>query len=257
MVVGAVQTLRRSEPRERIFFFSSSLQHARALLFSPLELRFGSGEIAQAFFPLRFESACHESVFGFDRTILTLGTFGFVASAFHRQAPLTERCIVVGFELLDGELRCFQRRGRQSFEKSIDNGLIDLNAADIETVHAASLDDILARAMVSGRRVSARVVRMQPTATLSTGSQALQQCGAFSHGTSCLVWLGMHRWRQCVLGWLGTWPNRCSRDDVREEAPATRPWAEDGFACEAFLGHRRSVHDETSRRCKRQHTPDW
>jgi hypothetical protein len=42
--------------------------------------------------------------------MLTLGPFGFVASAFDRQAPLTERRIVVGFELLDGELHGFQRR---------------------------------------------------------------------------------------------------------------------------------------------------
>ncbi len=90
------------------------------------------------------------------------------------------------------QLRCFQSRGRQSLEKSIDNGLIDLNAADIETVHAASANDILARAMVSGRRVSARVVSVEPAATLPTSSQALQQCGPFSHRTSGLVGLGMH-----------------------------------------------------------------
>src|ERR1700719_4608724 len=40
--------------------------------------------------------------------------------------------------------------------------------------------------------VSARVVRVQPAATLSTGSQALQECGAFSHRASSLVGLGMH-----------------------------------------------------------------
>ena len=156
VVVGAVQTLPQIGTEREDFLFLCLTQRARALLFSSLKLRFGSGEIAQAFFPLRFESACHESIFGFDRTILTLGTFGFVASTFHRQAPLTERGIVVRFELLDGELRCFQRRRRQSLEKSIDHGLIDLHAADIETVHAASRNDILARTMVSGRGVSAR-----------------------------------------------------------------------------------------------------
>src|SRR2546425_9714330 len=30
-----------------------------------------------------------------------------VASPFHCQAPLTQRCILVRFELLDGKLRCF------------------------------------------------------------------------------------------------------------------------------------------------------
>jgi hypothetical protein len=105
---------------------------------------------------------------------LTLGTFGFVTRTFRRQAPLTERCIVVRFQLPDRQLRCFQRRRSQGFEKSTDHRLIDLNAANIETVHAASRNNILAGAMVPRGRVSARVVRMQPAATLSTGSQALE-----------------------------------------------------------------------------------
>ncbi len=87
--------------RENLLFLFLA-QHARALLFPPLEFRFGSGEIAQAFFPFRFQSTCHESVFGLNGTILTLGSFGFVASTFHRQTPLSERRIVVRFELLDG-----------------------------------------------------------------------------------------------------------------------------------------------------------
>ena len=62
----------------------AAARHPRRPVFSSLKLRFRSGEISQAFFPLCFESACHESVFGFDRTILTLGTLGFVASALHR-----------------------------------------------------------------------------------------------------------------------------------------------------------------------------
>jgi hypothetical protein len=118
---------------------------------------------------------------------LTLGSFGFVASAFHCQTPLTECCIVIRFELLYGELVCFESRGRQSFEKSIDNGLIDLNTAHVEAEHATSVNKILARAMVSGRRGSAGVVSVQPTATLPTRSEALQRCAAFSHGPARLV----------------------------------------------------------------------
>src|SRR5215469_6711924 len=150
------------------FLFLFLAQHARALSFPPFELRFCSGEIAQAFFPLGFESACHESVFGLNGTILTLGSFGFVASAFHRQTPLTECCIVVRFELLYGDLCCFEGHGRQSFERSVDNGLIDLNAAHVQAIHSASVNDILARAMVAGRCGSARVVSVEPTATLPT-----------------------------------------------------------------------------------------
>jgi hypothetical protein len=178
-----------TERKNLLFLFLA--QHARALSFPPFEFDFCSGEIAQAFFPLGFESTCHESVFGFNGTILTLGSFGFVASAFHCQTPLTERCIVVRFQLLYSELCCFESRGRQSLEKSIGNGLIDLNTAHVQAVHSASTDHILARAMVSGRRGSARVVSVEPTATLPTGSEALQQCAAFSHGAARLVWLRM------------------------------------------------------------------
>src|SRR5271165_5356353 len=173
------------------FLFLFLAQRAWTLSFPPFEFRFCSGEIAQALFPLGFESACHESVFGLDRTILTLGSFGFIASAFHCQTPLTECCIVVGFELLHGQLCCFESRGRQSFEKSIGNGLIDLNTTDVQTVHSASANHILARAMISGRRGSTRVVSVEPTATLPTSSEALQQCAAFSHGAARLVWLRM------------------------------------------------------------------
>ena len=164
---------------------------------------------------------------------------------------------MVRFELLYGELCCFQSRRRQSLEKSIDNGLIDLNAAHVQAVHSASTNHILARAMVSGRRVSARVVSVEPTATLPTGSEALQQCAAFSHGAARLVWLRMLVGINACLVCLEAWPSQCNLDDVQEEARATPPWAEDGFAYGAFLGHRRSVHDETSRMRTRQHTPDW
>jgi hypothetical protein len=79
------------------FLFLGLTQRARALFFSLLELRFGRSAIVQAFFPLGFEPTRYEPIFGFHRTILTLRTFGFVTSTFYRQAPLTERRIVVHF----------------------------------------------------------------------------------------------------------------------------------------------------------------
>ena len=70
------------EAERENFLFLCLTQHARALFFSPLELGFCGGEIAQAFFPLRFQSTCHEPIFRFHSTILTLGTFGFVTTTF-------------------------------------------------------------------------------------------------------------------------------------------------------------------------------
>jgi hypothetical protein len=117
---------------------------------------------------------------------------GHVNGIFHGQTPLTECCIVACFELLYGELCCFESCGRQCLEKSIGNGLIDLNTAYVQAVHSASTNHILARGVVSGRRGSARVVSVEPTATLPTGSEeALQQCAAFSHGAARLMWLRM------------------------------------------------------------------
>src|SRR5215467_10606446 len=176
--------------RENFLFFFFA-QRAWALSFPPFEFGFCSGEIAQAFLPLSFESSCHESVFGLNGTILTLGSFGFVASSFHCQTPLSESCIVVRFELLYGELCCFKNRRRQGFEKSIDDGLIDLNGTHVQAVHSASANQILACAMITGRRGSARVVSVEPTSTLPTSGEALQQCAAFSHGAARLVWLRM------------------------------------------------------------------
>jgi hypothetical protein len=50
---------------------------------------------------------------------------------------------------LEGPLRGFHRRWGQSFQECVGYGLIDLYAADSEIVHAATLDDILARAMIA------------------------------------------------------------------------------------------------------------
>jgi hypothetical protein len=70
------------------------------LLLSLQQLRLSRREIAQAFFPLRFQAARHQSIFGFDRTILALGSFGLVASTIHRQSPLAQCCFLIHFELL-------------------------------------------------------------------------------------------------------------------------------------------------------------
>jgi hypothetical protein len=82
----------------------------RLLLHAPHELCFGRGKIAQTFFPLCLKPTSYESVFRLDRAILALCAFRFVASAFQRKTPLAQSCILIGFELLHGELRGFDRR---------------------------------------------------------------------------------------------------------------------------------------------------
>src|SRR6516164_7491289 len=96
----------RTERTNSFFFFWAE---CATTLLSLLQFRFGSRKLAQAFFPLRFQAARHQSIFRFDRPILTLGTFCFVASSFHRQSPLTQGCVLIGFELLQRTLRRFNR----------------------------------------------------------------------------------------------------------------------------------------------------
>src|SRR5215469_9228631 len=117
-----------------------------------------SRQIAQAFLPFGFQGSRHQSIFRFDCLVLTLGTFGFVACPFHRQTPLTPGRVLVCFELPEGEFGGLHRGGREGLEKSVHHGLIDLDTANVQTVHPASLDDILAGAMIAGRSVAAPVV---------------------------------------------------------------------------------------------------
>ena len=62
-------------------------QGTRALLFPSRELSLGQGQIAQSFFPFRFQSAGHEPVFGLDGTVLTLRPLRLIASTLQGQTP--------------------------------------------------------------------------------------------------------------------------------------------------------------------------
>jgi hypothetical protein len=103
--------------REQLLFLFLT-QRARALLFPSLELGLGSSQVAQSFFPFRFQSAGHESVFGLDGTILTLCPFGLVTRTLHRQAPLSQRRLVAGFELLAVSSVAFTAAGVRALRKA-------------------------------------------------------------------------------------------------------------------------------------------
>jgi hypothetical protein len=96
---------------------------------------------------------------------------------------------VIGFELLSGH-QCPLHTGRfQCFEKGACHRFIDLYATDVEAVGAAAIDDVLARAMVTGGHASAAVMGTQPPTTVSTGGHSLEERYAFSHGAAALVGL--------------------------------------------------------------------
>ena len=76
---------------------------------------------------------------------------------------------MAGFELLGSELGGFQSRRRQGLEKSVHHRLIDLDPTHMETVHAASLDNILAGAMVTGLSLPLRLGEV--------GDERSRRCG--------------------------------------------------------------------------------
>ena len=192
MVVGAVQTLREigAESADLCFLFRAEC--ARTLLLPALQLCFSRGEITQPFLPFGFQPARYQSVFRLHCAILAFGTFGLIARTFYRQAPLTECRIVIRLQLPHCLFGSFDRSWRQRFQKRVRHRMIDLDTTDVETVNASPLDDVFARAVIARRGISAAIVRMQMPATLAAGGQTLQQCGAFSHCTACLVRLGMN-----------------------------------------------------------------
>ena len=59
--------------------------------------------------------------------------------------------MVVGLQLFYRQSRRFDRRRCDGLEKSIGDGLFDHDTANIEAVHAATIDQILAAAVIARR----------------------------------------------------------------------------------------------------------
>jgi hypothetical protein len=74
------------------------------------------------------------------------------------------------------------------------DGLIDLDTADIETVAAPPINKVLAAAMIPGSGVAAAIVGTQTTAAVAAGGKTLQECAAFSHGTTRVTRIIMWPW---------------------------------------------------------------
>src|SRR5487761_2381831 len=149
-------------------------------------------EITQALFPRSFQSTSDKPVLRIHGTIASFCTFRFVARSLHSETPLRKRRIVVGLELLRGLQRRLKGGRFEGFNKGLCDGLVDLHAADVQTVDTAAIDDVLAGAVITRTCVSSRILGAQLAATVTAARNALQQGGAFSHGPSRLVWSGTH-----------------------------------------------------------------
>ncbi|MET4323764.1 hypothetical protein ABIC02_007555 [Bradyrhizobium sp. RT5a] len=106
---------------------------------------------------------------------------------------------MIGVELLDRLERGFQACGRESRKERFGDSRIDLHTADVEAVLAPAVDDVLAGAVISGRREPAAVVYGQAPTAVSAYGEALQECCAFSHGTPALVRSRTDVLRQALL----------------------------------------------------------
>jgi hypothetical protein len=110
---------------------------------------------------------------------------------------------VVGFQTLGGEQRGLHSGRLQSGRERIGDCRIDLATADVETVLAASFNNVLARTMVARADISTSIMDAQSTATVATDGKALQQRGTLSHRSAGLP-TSRHARRIFALVRLGT-----------------------------------------------------
>src|SRR5690349_1481791 len=91
------------------------------------------------------------------------------------------------FQLFDSERGCLECRRSQCLEKNIRHCLIDGKTAHVETFPAMARVAFLTLTVVAGRGIRTLISDMQPSAAVPTDGQALQQCGSFSQGVTCLL----------------------------------------------------------------------
>ena len=159
-------------------------ERLRSQCFAMGKLGLGPIEFAQGFLPLSLETASDKTIIRIDGAIATLGALRFVACPFHRETPLRERTVMVGFEPL-GRGNCrLDTDGRERGEHGPFNRFVNLQRTDGEAVDAATIGDVLAGAMIARGCSATRVVSAQPTTATSADCDALQQGSSFSHGAA-------------------------------------------------------------------------
>src|ERR1700682_1466868 len=183
-VVGARQTVDKSVPR------ASRRQRSLALsVFGRNASRWASSALAlsssrRGFLPLSLETAGDKTIIRVDGAIAPLGALRFIACPFHRETPLRERTVMVGFEPL-GRGNCrLDTDGRERGEHGPFHRFVNLHRTDGKAVDAATIGDVLAGAMIACGCSATRVVSTQLTTATSTDCDALQQGSSFSHGTA-------------------------------------------------------------------------
>ena len=184
-------------------------EHAWTFLFAARKLGLGGFECAQALLPLALQAASDQPVVWIDGTVAALGAARFVACPLDAETPLLERGLAICFEPLGSGERGSELCRLEGGDEGPRDGLVDLDAANVEAIDAAALDQDLAGAMIPWCGTAPAIVRVQATTAVPAAGKALQQGAAFPHGAAHFVrsWAGACSWR-CDPGWPHRSANR-------------------------------------------------
>jgi Molybdate transporter of MFS superfamily len=119
--------------------------HPRSLFLAALQLKLGSLNRAQAFLPFAFKATRHQPVVRVDSAIAALGALRFVIGSLDPEPPLLQPHFAFGFQPLSGGKSSGKPGRLQSSDEDPGDGLVDLDAANIEAIDTAVLDENLAR----------------------------------------------------------------------------------------------------------------
>ena len=136
-------------------------EHAWTLQFAACKLGLGGFECAQALLPLALQAASDQPVVWIDGTVAALGAARFVACPLDAETPLLERGLAICFEPLGSGERGSELCRLEGGDEGPRDGLVDLNAANVEAIDAAALDQDLAGAMIPRCRNTPAIVRVQ------------------------------------------------------------------------------------------------
>jgi len=144
-------------------------------------------QIGLALLPFAFEPTGDKSVVWVDGSIAPLRALGLIVCPLCGLPPMLERRLVIGLKSLGGGERGRQFSRLERSEKRLGERLVNLHAANGETVASTALDDDLTGAVVAGGGVAPAIMSLQAPATVSACAQALQKRRPLSHGAARLV----------------------------------------------------------------------